>query len=115
MVCLGLSSPALAQTSPPSDITVRLVKVGDLEKPNFVTLFNPDNSSKQIKVELSGCQEGWNAGELFMLIRARDGSFYLIRGARFIHYYEGEANKMWNKTVNLITRDQALCSVNIAK
>lgn len=101
------ATPVMAQSSPPSDIAILRVTVGQLESDNSVYITN--QAGKSMKVTLSGCDENWKTGEEFLFIRGRAGSFSMIRAIRFFHYYN--QSKDWNASIAAVARDGALCNV----
>lgn len=100
-------TPAFAQSSPPADIGVMRVTVGQLADDQ--TVFITTTAGKSMRIKLSGCDENWKNGEEFLLIKGRSGSFSIIRSIRFFHYYNQSQN--WDASINAVARDNAICSV----
>lgn len=106
---LALCFPALA-AGVPSDVTVRQILLGQLQSNNRAYITNINNGSSML-VQITGCKESWDTGEKFLLVRGRKGNFFLIRSARFFHYYNQNGND-WDRAVQSIIADNALCSVH---
>lgn len=104
---VGFSSPAFALENPPSDITIMPVLMGHLID-NSVSITDVD-SQKSINVKISNCEESWNDGDKFLMIKSRSGNFFVIRAERFLYYYN--ASHDWDYTIQRIEHDGAICTI----
>lgn len=104
----GISSPAFAKETPPSDISISEVRLGHLID-QTVTI-SDINSNASVTVRISGCEESWVDNEKFLMIKSRTGNYFVIRSSRFSYYYSQSHD--WDYTIQRITQDGALCTIN---